>query len=156
MENETFARAPFAISNEWGEWFWAVFLLEALAALVVAVVFSVRKKEDAIPGLRFERVVYYLCVPQIFCESLRALGMRWGFVRIEQVLCGVIIEALLIYGCLRYKEPAGFWKRWPRWSRPWCLPCAKRRTPFPACALSAWCTTCACRRFSAKACGRWA
>ncbi len=122
VENETFARAPFAISNEWGEWFWAVFLLEALAALVVAGMFAVRKKEDAIPGLRFERVVYYLCVPQIFCESLRALGMRWGFVRIEQVLCGVIIEALLIYGCLRYKEPAGFWKRfWPCFAAIGCV-----------------------------------
>ena len=122
VENETFARAPFAISNEWGEWFWAVFLLEALAALVVAVVFGVRKKEDAIDGLRFERVVYYLCVPQILCESLRALGMRWGFVRIEQVLCGVILEGLLVYGCLRCKKTVGFWKRfWPCFAAIGCV-----------------------------------
>ena len=114
VENETFARMPFAISNQWGEWFWAVFLLETLAALIVAAVFAVRKKEDAIASLRFERVVYYLCVPQIFCESLRALGMRWGFVRIEQVLCGVIIEGLLIYSCLQSDKGTGFWKRfWP-------------------------------------------
>ena len=122
VENETFARMPFAISNEWGEWFWAVFLLEALAALAVAAVFSVRKKEDAIPGLRFERVVYYLCVPQIFCESLRALGMRWGFVRIEQVLCGVILEGLLIYGCLQCTASKGFWKRfWPCFAALGCV-----------------------------------
>ena len=122
VENETIARAPFAISNEWGEWFWAVFLLEALAALVVAVVFGVSKKEDAILSLRFERVVYYLCVPQIFCESLRALGMRWGFVRIEQVLCGVIIEGLLIYGCLQCAAPRGFWKRfWPCFAAIGCV-----------------------------------
>ena len=114
VENEAFARMPFAISNEWGEWFWAVFLLEALAALIVAIVFAVRKKEDRILSLRFERVIYYLCVPQILCESLRALGMRWGFVRIEQVLCGVIIEGLLVYGCLHCVQSMGFWKRfWP-------------------------------------------
>ncbi|MBR5110369.1 MAG: prolipoprotein diacylglyceryl transferase [Clostridia bacterium] len=114
VENEAFARLPFAISNEWGEWFWAIFLLEALAALAVAAVFALRKKEDGIASLRFERTVYYLCVPQIICESLRALGMRWGFVRIEQVLCGVIIEGLLIYGCLQANANSGFWKRfWP-------------------------------------------
>lgn len=122
VENETFARVPFAISNEWGEWFWAVFLLEALAALAVATVFSVRKKEDAISGLRFERVVYYLCVPQIFCESLRALGMKWGFVRIEQALCGVILEGLLIYGCLKCEKRIGFWKRfWPCFAALGCV-----------------------------------
>ena len=122
VENEAFARLPFAISNEWGEWFLAVFLLEALLALIAAVVFAVRKKEDAIVSLRFERVVYYLCVPQIFCESLRALGMRWGFVRIEQVLCGVIIEGLLIYGCLQYTEGKGFWKRfWPCFAALGCV-----------------------------------
>ncbi|MBR3017410.1 MAG: prolipoprotein diacylglyceryl transferase [Clostridia bacterium] len=114
VENEAFARMPFAISNEWGEWFWAIFLLEALAALTMAVIFGVRKKEDGIPSLRFERTVFYLCVPQIICESLRALGMRWGFVRIEQVLCGVIIEGLLVYGCLQANAGSGFWKRfWP-------------------------------------------
>ena len=112
VENETFAKAPFAISNEWGEWFWAVFLLEALFALIVAVVFAVRNKEDAIVSLRFERVVYYLCVPQIFCESLR----------IEQVLCGVIIEGLLIYGCLQYTADKGFWKRfWPCFAALGCV-----------------------------------
>ena len=122
VENEAFARRPFAISNDWGEWFWAVFLLEAVLALIVAALFAVRKKEDAIASLRFERVVYYLCVPQIFCESLRALGMRWGFVRIEQVLCGVIIEGLLIYGCLQYTADKGFWKRfWPCFAALGCV-----------------------------------
>lgn len=122
VENEAFAKLPFALSNQWGEWFWAVCLLEALAALVVAIVFAVRKKEDRIESLRFERVVYYLCVPQIFCESLRALGMRWGFVRIEQLLCGVIIEGLLIYGCAQAGKGKGFWKRfWPPFAALGCI-----------------------------------
>ena len=122
VESEMFARSPFAISNEWGEWYWAVFLLEMIFALIVAVVFAVRKKEDRIASLRFERVVYYLCVPQIFCESLRVLGMRWGFVRIEQVLCGVILEGLLIYGCLQCKTSRGFWQRfWPCFAAIGCV-----------------------------------
>ena len=55
-------------------------------------------------------------------ESLRALGMRWGFVRIEQVLCGVIIEGLLIYGCLQYTGAKGFWKRfWPCFAALGCV-----------------------------------
>ena len=123
VEIAFFERIPFAVQSDWNQlWFWAVFFLEALFALIAAVIFSVWKKGDAIVSLRFERVVYYLCVPQIFCESLRALGMRWGFVRIEQVLCGVIIEGLLIYGCLQYTGAKGFWKRfWPCFAALGCV-----------------------------------
>lgn len=110
VEIDAFARPPFAVSNEWGEWYWAIFLLSALAALIVAAVFAFSKKEDAIVSLRFERTVYYLCVPQIFCESLRSMGMRWGFVRAEQVLCAVVIVGLLVYGCLQ-THPQGFFRR---------------------------------------------
>lgn len=113
VEVEALARAPFAVSNMWGEWFWSIFLLEALCALAVSAVFALRKKEDGIPGLRFERTVYYLCVPQILCESLRTMGIRWGFVRAEQVLCAAVILGLLIYGCLKAGQ-GSFWKRfWP-------------------------------------------
>lgn len=121
VENEAFAKAPFAVSNEWGEWFWAVFLLEAVAALIVAAVFTLRKKEDFILSLRFERTAFYLCVPQILCESLRTVAMRWGFVRVEQVLCAVVILGLLIYGCLQVPGQ-GLWKRfWPVFGAVACV-----------------------------------
>ncbi len=107
LEPSPFTRFPFAIVNQWDEWYLAVFTLEALAALIVALVFALRKRESDIPGLRMERTVFYLCVPQIFFESLRNQCMRWGFVRVEQVLCGVTVVGLIIYGCMHAKGAKG-------------------------------------------------
>ena len=108
-----FCRFPFAISNEWQEWFTAVFMLEALFALVIAAVFALRKKEGWIPGLCLERTAFYLCLTQILCENLRSQGLKWGFVRVEQLLCAVTLAGLLLYSCLQTGE-RGFWKRfWP-------------------------------------------
>ena len=113
MESSFFARFPFAVANQWDEWHLAVFALEALAALAVSLVFALRKQESHIPGLRMERTVFYLCVTQIFFESLRNQCMRWGFVRIEQVLCGVTVVVLIVYGCLQAKALNGLKRFWP-------------------------------------------
>ena len=112
MESSAFTRFPFAVANQWGEWHLAVFTLEALAALIVSLVFALRKREDPIPGLHMERTVFYLCVTQIFFESLRNQCMRWGFVLIEQVLCGVTVVGLIVYGCFQAKALKGFKRFW--------------------------------------------
>ena len=44
-DSEFLCRFPFAVSNEWGEWYLAIFMLEALAALVIAGIFTVKKRE---------------------------------------------------------------------------------------------------------------
>ena len=106
-------RFPFAVSNTWDEWFMAVFMLEALAALIVAVVFSLRKREGWIPGLFLERTVFYLCLAQILCESLRAQGLKWGFVRVEQFLSAVTLVGLLLYSCLQISENTFAKRFWP-------------------------------------------
>ena len=106
-------RFPFAVSNEWQEWFMAVFMLAALLALAISLVFALRKKEGWIPGLFLERTAFYLCLSQILCESLRAQGLKWGFVRVEQLLCAVTLVGLLLYSCLQSGE-RGLWNRfWP-------------------------------------------
>ncbi len=121
VENPTFQRFPFAVSNQWDEWFRAIFMLEALCALAVGAVFLARKKEGLLPGLRLERTAFYLCLTQIFCESLRAQGMRWGFVRVEQVLCAVCLVGLLVYGCAQAEEWR-FGKRfWPVFASLLCI-----------------------------------
>ena len=45
-ESAFFCRFPFAVSNEWDEWYLAVFALEALTALVICVVFALKRKEE--------------------------------------------------------------------------------------------------------------
>ncbi|MBR1686268.1 MAG: prolipoprotein diacylglyceryl transferase [Clostridia bacterium] len=91
------ARFPLANTNDWGEAFLSVFLLEAAVALLVAILFSV------LPGLKagrcFTYTVLYLALPQIFFESLRAISMRWGFVHIEQLFCGLLVLLMVFLGC---------------------------------------------------------
>ncbi len=95
-------RFPFAMVNEWNEWYVAVFMLEALFALIVFAVALILERGKRQPsGMMLERVIFMLCVPQVLCEQLRTMTMSWGFVRVEQVLCAVILLALLILGCVR-------------------------------------------------------
>lgn len=95
------SRFPLAIQNDYGEWFLSVFLMEAAAALAVAVVFWSVPLRHA--GLRAELTAVYLALPQIFFESLRSICMRWGFVRCEQVFCGVILLVLVVSNGARTK-----------------------------------------------------
>lgn len=112
LENEFLCFFPIGISNEWEEWYLAVFAIEALFALICCgvVLFSGRKPL-APDGLIFRRTVFYLALPQILCESLRAECMKWGFVRVEQVLCAVIAVALCAYTCYPCKK-LSFLKRY--------------------------------------------
>ncbi|MBR6187023.1 MAG: prolipoprotein diacylglyceryl transferase [Clostridia bacterium] len=119
-ESALLCRFPFAVSNEWDEWYLAVFTLEALIALVIGAVFAFRSREEKFPLLLFLRVCYYLCVTQIFCESVRMMSMRWGFVRAEQLLCGIAIFFILLYHCLKTPEKNPLKRFWPLLA---CLGC---------------------------------
>lgn len=96
------ARFPFAVQNTYGEHLYAIFLLEALFALLLALylLLFARKWPVSIPT---ELGLFFLALPQILCESLRLRCMRWGFVRIEQLLCGLLVLALIWYACKQWK-----------------------------------------------------
>ncbi len=101
VENPAHMFFPLAQANPLyeGEWFYAVFMLECafalLAALFCLIVHRVSKKSWD-KGFTAERMAFYLCLFQIFCQSLRANDPnKWLFVRAEQVLCGVICLLLL-------------------------------------------------------------
>ena len=95
-----FARFPFAVTNTYGEHLYAVFYLEALFALLCGLLlFTAGRKwpESTVTELGWA----LLALPQIYCESLRARCMKWGFVRVEQLLCGLLVLALIAYACYR-------------------------------------------------------
>ena len=105
-------RFPLADANMYGQWYLALYAFAALAALAVGALFLLRKKEAPVAGLRFERAAFYLCLPQIFLESLRSDSLYWGFVRPEQVLCAVILFLLLAHHCKKARKGgfiAAFW-----------------------------------------------
>lgn len=96
---------PLAIANKWEEYYLAVFIFEGVFSLIAMVLaFAHRKEKDC-----FVRTLFYLCLPQIFCESLRNISISWLFVRAEQLLCYLFVEAVLIIWGLRLR---GSSKRW--------------------------------------------
>ncbi len=101
---------PFALTNEWDESYPAIFMLSCLAALAAAVIGFCAKKEKCSGGLFF-RTAFYLALPQIMLESFLAECMKWGFVRVQQVLCAVILLFVLIAECRRCAQMS-FWKKW--------------------------------------------
>ena len=107
------ARVPLGIQNQNGKWRFAVCTLEAALALIIAVIFLLyRGKKRKLPGWVLEQTAILLCLCQIFCESLRNVGMKWGaFVRVEQVLCAVIVAAFILRGCLKSARSIPGWKR---------------------------------------------
>lgn len=92
------ARFPFAVANAYGEHLYAVFYLEALFALACGVVMLWRGGAWR-EGLRTELCLFFLALPQVLCESMRMRCMKWGFVRIEQLLCALLLLALIGYAC---------------------------------------------------------
>ena len=94
-----------AAYNEYGEPHLAVFVWEAVAALMIALI-SVRRRYDR-PGLRFEIAAFSLCTCQILLENMRSQTLSWGFVKVEQLLCAVIMMALMLIACSRRRETQG-------------------------------------------------
>ena len=85
----------FSYGDDWTEWYLAVFMLEGICLLAVAV-FSGRKLKEN----RFLRSLFWLCLPQILLENLRLGSFMWFFcIRVEQLACMVcMFVILIIYG----------------------------------------------------------
>lgn len=91
MENPALCFFPLTVVNEWEEHYLAVFMLEGLCALVVTAL-----SLDVFKEKRFLRTVFYLCLPQIICESLHSDSISWLFVRVEQLLSMLTMAAVLL------------------------------------------------------------
>lgn len=109
VENDALWFFPLAVENSMlYSWFYAVFMLEAACALLCAVVgFVVSHRKQFAPGRVFLHTLVFLALPQVFSERMLSQCMRWGFVRIEQLLCAVIAFAVILYACIKQ---CGGWK----------------------------------------------
>ena len=86
---------PFAVRNVWGEWRWAVFMLEGLAAIAFVVI--VLRKKSFRRGSKVHLALVLVCAFQILFESFREDEfLRWGFVRSGQLIPAVILFGMLI------------------------------------------------------------
>ena len=93
----------FRYDESFAEYYQAVFMLEDFFALA-AMVFALVRKGDT---YRWVRTVFYLCLPQILCESLRLNSIAWRFVKAEQLFCFLLCEGVLAWYALK-AEKKGF------------------------------------------------
>ena len=116
LEDESLAFFPFAvkITGAGGKeyWMWAVFVLSAVFALVWAAVAFFRLRSRNRTGYSFTMALFFLALTQVLCESLRNSGMLWLFVHVEQLLCAVVLLAVMLFWILRSGKSLPFPKRW--------------------------------------------
>lgn len=114
MENPALCFFPLTVMNEWEEHYLAVFMLEGIAALIVALLALTCFRQK-----RFVRTVFYLCLPQIILESLHSDSISWLFVRVEQLLSMIALAVVMLLYLL---WSARSWKDW--WPMLVCVACA--------------------------------
>lgn len=102
-----FQRFPFAVYDaDWEIWFWAIFVLEGIAALVIFITLMVSKSN--VPGYKAKLFLILYCSSQILLESLRRdQFLRWLFVRVSQLTAVLVLGGLLFAALYRWvKTPA--------------------------------------------------
>lgn len=86
---------PVAVANEWGEWRYAIFMLEGLAALLFLLI--LQRKKHPVPGAGAKTALILVSAFQILFESLREDEfLRWGFVRVGQLIPVAVLLYLLV------------------------------------------------------------
>lgn len=88
-------RFPFGVADYYGGYKWAVFVFEALVALGIAIALTRLMVKRS--GGRAVMMVLLYAATQLLCESLRQDSvLRWGFVRVNQVVGAVLIAGVLV------------------------------------------------------------
>ena len=97
VENDRFCHFPFSVLNPYGEYQWALFLLEAVYALLVMLFLTYRRKRSGKKEGYFLSALLLYAAAQICFESLRKdSSLKIGFVRVSQVLSAVSILFIVI------------------------------------------------------------
>lgn len=96
IEQNALCRFPFMVYDTYyEEWAWALFVAEALVALAVFIYLLTRRKTWQGDGALL--MLGLIASAQIILESLRRDEyLRWGFVRVEQLLSAVTVLAVLL------------------------------------------------------------
>lgn len=104
-EGSSFAFFPFAleikVDGGYSYWGWAIFALSAAFALIWAAADFFFLRKNGRTGMRFSLAAFFLALTQVLCESMRKRGMLWLFVHTEQVLCMVVVVAVMLFWILR-------------------------------------------------------
>lgn len=81
-----------AYDEYYSEFYLAVFMFSGFFSLVAMALSLIHSGEKD----RFLRTLFYLCLPQILLESMRTTSIVWLFVRLEQLVCFLVCEGILV------------------------------------------------------------
>lgn len=109
---EALAFFPFAVTDEWEMSYPAIFMISCVLAVLVALI-GLGWHRPTRNGTIFLHTAFYLALPQILCESLLAECMKWGFVRVQQLLCALVLLAVMVVFCRRCSKGGFFQAWWP-------------------------------------------
>lgn len=91
---------PIAVTIVYSEYYseslLAVFMYEGVMSLVAFVLSLVHRDEYR----RLLRTLFYLCLPQILLESLRSEAINMLFIHLEQLVCYIFLEGVLVWYAL--------------------------------------------------------
>ncbi len=96
-------RFPFAVYDaEWEVWFYAIFMLEGLAALAICAVLTfARPSRRTGDRAKLFLILYSAC--QILLESLRRDNfLRWLFVRVSQLTAALVLAGLMFFALAKW------------------------------------------------------
>ncbi len=99
--------------NEWDEPVLAIFLFEALYALLAGVLtWGIFRHRKGNPGTAAAWALCAVTIPQILLEQFRTgQYLQWRMVRLEQVVCAAAALGAVIVLCIRRRENEGL-MRW--------------------------------------------
>ena len=100
------------VDGGYSNWNWAVCVLSAAFALIWAAIAFFRLRSLGRAGVNFTLTLFFLALPQVLCESMRQRGMFWLFVHTEQLLCAVVLLAVLLFWILQSDKSLPFSRRW--------------------------------------------
>ncbi len=97
VENEALQFFPLSVINQYGEWYFAVFMGEGITALLVCILCAWRiKNHKAYISL------ILIAAAQVVWESIRRDDfLRWGFVRVSQLTAVIVLLIVLATICVR-------------------------------------------------------
>lgn len=102
VEIEALCFFPLAVQNEWGEWYYAVFLLEA--AVAAAIFLVLKQREKRMPEEGSAKCFFFLfCTASLLIESLRRdQFLRWLFVRVNQLTAVLVLTGMLVFVLVKW------------------------------------------------------
>ena len=106
---------PLSFQNEYGEWYLAIFLFEGLFALGLCL-WAVLDKRARPAGKKAALFLILYAASQTLFETLRRdQVIKWGFIRVSQLISVLVLAAVLLIGQLAAQKKCGFWRTAGAW-----------------------------------------